>query len=269
MLNLIKAYKSEFNKTKKSLGQHFLTNKHFISEIVSFLDLKEHDNVVEIGPGCGVLTYEILQKGVNLTVVDIDSDVCDFLSRYLYYFKNLKIINKDFIEITRDDLPDGKLKFAGNLPYNVSVKIFEKCVDFIDDIELMTFMFQKEVADRLTSEPCSKTYSSLSIFAQYYFNIEKIRNISGANFWPNTKVTSTVLKFIPRERYFNDLNKEKRFFDFVMSCFKSKRKTLKNNLSYLSKEQLEKIDKHFGEKIRAEQLSLDDFIKLFEMIENE
>ncbi|MGA1862161.1 16S rRNA (adenine(1518)-N(6)/adenine(1519)-N(6))-dimethyltransferase RsmA [Deferribacter thermophilus] len=269
MINLLKAYKSEFGKTKKSLGQHFLTNKHFISEIVEALNLKENENVVEIGPGCGVLTYEILQKNVNLTVVDIDKDVCDFLKRYLFYFNNLNVINKDFTQITSTDLPNSKIKFVGNLPYNVSVKIFEKCVDFIDKIDLMVFMFQKEVAERLISKPNSKTYSSLSIFAQYYFKIEKVRDISGANFWPNTKVTSTVLRFFPAKRYFNDLNIEKNFFNFVMKCFKSKRKTLKNNLSFLDKNILTKLDEIFGEKIRAEQLTLTDFIKLYEVINYE
>ncbi|KAA0259017.1 ribosomal RNA small subunit methyltransferase A [Deferribacter autotrophicus] len=263
MLNLLKAYKLEFQKTKKSLGQHFLTNKHIISEIVDNLELKPDENVVEIGPGCGVVTYELLQKDINVTVVDIDEQVCDFLDRYLHFYKNLKIINKDFLAINRGELPDGKLKFVGNLPYNVSVKILEKCVEFIDDVDLMVFMFQKEVADRIISEPNSKTYSSLSVFCQYYFDIKRVRNISGSNFWPNTKVTSTILKFVPRKRFFDDVSVEKEFFKFVMAAFKSKRKTLKNNLSFLSKEQKDIIDELLGEKIRGEQLSLDDFIRLF------
>ncbi|MGA1846111.1 16S rRNA (adenine(1518)-N(6)/adenine(1519)-N(6))-dimethyltransferase RsmA [Deferribacter abyssi] len=266
MLNLLKAYKLEFQKTKKSLGQHFLTNKHIISEIVDNLELKHNENVVEIGPGCGVVTYELLQKNANVTVIEIDEQVCDFLDRYLYFYPNLKIINKDFLEIGRVELPYGNLKFVGNLPYNVSVKILEKCIEFIDDMCLMVFMFQKEVADRIISKPNSKTYSSLSIFCQYYFDIKKIRNVSGVNFWPNTKVTSTILKFRPIKRYFDNVSVEKDFFKFVMAAFKSKRKTLKNNLNFLNKEQKNIIDEMLGEKIRGEQLSLNDFIKLYEKL---
>jgi len=266
MLNLLEIYKNEIGYTKKQFGQHFLTSKQFIDLIAESLTSAECKQVVEIGPGCGVLTIAMLEKGAKVTAVEIDEELAEFLPRYLFIYKGFSIINSDFMKIEESQLPEGKVAFAGNLPYNVSVDILMHCVKFFHKIEKMTFMFQKEVADRINALPNNKEYSSLSVITSYFFTIKKLKDISGGQFWPNTKVRSTVLEFYPRERYF-DGDKEKRFLDMVRKSFMMKRKTLHNNLkSYPN--HLEAMEKTgLASNIRGEQMTVDDFIKLFEAID--
>lgn len=173
MLNLLDIYKREFGYTKKKFGQHFLTSKQFIDMIAESLASAECRQIVEIGPGCGVLTHAMLEKGASVTAVEIDEDLAEFLPRYLFIYKGFKVINADFMLITEDQLPDGKIAFAGNLPYNVSVDILMHCVKFFHKIEKMTFMFQKEVADRINAKPNNKEYTSLSVITSYFFEKKK------------------------------------------------------------------------------------------------
>ncbi len=265
MLDLLKIFKNESGFAKKHFGQHFLTNKHLLELIVKTAILDNSKNIVEIGPGCGVLTQLLLETGAKVTVVEIDENMVDFLKRYLFFYPNLKIINDDFLNINLDDL-DSPITFIGNLPYNVSVKIVQKCIEAINKIDLMVFMFQKEVADRISACSGNKAYSSLSVYCQYFFDIKKIKHFSGGNFWPKTKVMSSILKFTPRKRFFSDAMKEKKFLEFVEKSFKNKRKTLKNNFKEIPN--LEDILKEkFGKPtIRAEEMSLEDFIELFQTV---
>jgi len=265
MLDLLEIYKNEGRFTKKKFGQHFLTSKHFIDLIAQSLADAECKQVVEIGPGCGVLTHAMLEKGVKVTSVEIDEELAEFLPRYLFIYSGFKLINSDFMFIEEDQLPEGKVAFAGNLPYNVSVEILMHCVKFFHKIEKMTFMFQKEVADRINSKHNSKEYSSLSVVTSYFFETKKLKDISGGQFWPNTKVRSTVLEFYPRERYFSE-EIEEGFLKFIRQSFAKKRKTLKNNLK--AYENLEEaMDKAgLAHNIRGEQMELTDFIKLYEAI---
>lgn len=264
MLDLLDIYKNEYGYTKKKFGQHFLTSRHTIDDIAQSLADAECKNVVEIGPGCGVLTIAMLEKGVGVTSVEIDEDLAKFLPRYLFIYPKFKLIHSDFMLIEESQLPEGKIAFAGNLPYNVSVEILMHCVKFFHRIEKMTFMFQKEVADRINAKPNCKEYSSLSVISSYFFTMKKLKEISGGQFWPNTKVRSTVLEFYPRERHF-DIEREKRFLEMVRNSFVLKRKTLKNNLMK-SIENIEEILEKAGlaQNIRGEQMTLADFIRLFE-----
>lgn len=268
MLDLIKIFKNEFGRTKKYFGQHFLTNRHILELIVQATDIDESSNVIEIGPGCGVLTQELLETKAKVTSVEIDDELAVFLKRYLFFYPNFNIINSDFMKVEAESL--GKnITFVGNLPYNVSVKIVQKCIENISDIKNMVFMFQKEVADRISTPHGNKTYSSLSVYCQYYFDIKKVKHFGGGNFWPKTKVVSAILKFTPKERHFSDVDTEKRFLRFIESAFQKKRKTLKNNLNSIPN--IENVLEELFQKpsIRAEELSIENFIKLFERLENE
>ncbi|ADR18682.1 16S rRNA (adenine(1518)-N(6)/adenine(1519)-N(6))-dimethyltransferase RsmA [Calditerrivibrio nitroreducens] len=264
MLNLLNIYKNEFSKTKKSLGQHFLINQHYIEKILDAAYVSKDSRVLEIGPGCGALTVKILERGADLTAIEIDAVLVDFLKRYLHFYPNFKIIHSDFTKIDKS-LLDGRYNVVGNLPYYVSVPILEKCTELIENINTMTFMFQKEVADRIISTPSKKSYSSLSVFCQYFFDIKKIFNISGGNFWPTTKVESTVLHFIPKKRQF-DMD-EKDFLNLVKLSFSSKRKMLKNNLHSIIDTGL--INEFFKrDNVRAEELSVEDFINFYNFLKN-
>lgn len=263
MLNLLEIYKQEFSKTKKSLGQHFLSNPHFAEKILQAAGVEKGANILEIGPGCGILSQSILEKGANLLAIEIDATLVDFLKRYLHFYPNFSIIEKDFIHITPSDL-NGRYHFIGNLPYYISTQILAKCTELVDNIVDMTLMFQKEVADRIISKPKLKTYSSLSVFSQYFFEIKKIFNISGGNFWPNTKVESTVLQFIPKTRIL-PREDEADFLRLVKASFVLKRKMLKNNLNSLINVEL--IPAFFKrDNVRAEELSLDEFIDFYRFI---
>lgn len=266
MINLLEAFKNESGLTKKKFGQHFLTNKSILDKIIEAADITENDNIIEIGPGCGVLTQLIAETKASTIALEIDTELIEFLNRYLFFYKNLTIINKDASTIDYNNIFENKpVIIIGNLPYNVSVKIFEK-VAMRKNIKNMVFMFQKEVADRIIAKPNSKTYSSLSVFTNYMFDTIKVKDISGANFWPNANVTSTIIKFIPKDnRVFKD-EKEKQFFKFLRHSFRQKRKTLKNNLQDI--DNISQILSYVGltNTSRAEELHLEKFKELYNII---
>lgn len=193
MINLLEAFKNEDSFTKKKFGQHFLTNKAILDKIIEAANITENDNVIEIGPGCGVLTQLITETKASTIALEIDTELMEFLNRYLFFYKNLTIINQDASTADYDKIYEDKpVIIIGNLPYNVSVKIFEKAA-MRKNIKNMVFMFQKEVADRIIAKPNSKAYSSLSVFTSYFFDTIKIKDISGANFWPNANVMLSLI----------------------------------------------------------------------------
>lgn len=165
-----------------------------------------------------------------------------------------------------NELIKNQAVIVGNLPYNVSVKIFEYCTRNIPRIKHAVFMFQKEVAMRISACPGTKDYSSLSVYAAYHYNIEKIRDISGGNFWPNAGVMSTVLKFTPKDKRLFEAQEEKSFLAFCKQAFTQKRKTLKNNLKNYSNLDMILTDLGFSASVRAEELYLDDFANLYKKL---
>ena len=266
MINLLEAFKNEDGFTKKKFGQHFLTNKSMLDKIIEAADISENDNVIEIGPGCGVLTQLIAETKASVTALEIDTELMEFLNRYLFFYKNLTIINQDAANVDYNSLYENKpVIIIGNLPYNVSVKIFEKAA-MRNNIKNMVFMFQKEVADRIIAKPNSKANSSIAVFTNYIINTVKIKDISGANFWPNANVMSTVLKFIPKKEKFYSGEKEIQFFKFLRVAFRQKRKTLKNNLQVIDDISSILSQAGFKNTIRAEELSLEEFKELFDII---
>lgn len=264
MINLLNAFKKEARLTKKCLGQHFLTNRHILEEIVQASGATAGENVIEIGPGCGVLTQLFAETGANVKAVEIDADLTEFLRRYLFYYENLSIINENALDVQFADLfPGQPVIFAGNLPYNLSVKIFERAALSGVETKTMIFMFQKEVADRIAAKPNSKIYSSVSVFASYLFEIEKIRDIGGGNFWPNAGVMSSVLRFTPKSTRPLSESEEKDFFIFIRKAFSQKRKTLKNNFRDIMNIDDILLSTGLALQTRAEELSPEIFIKLF------
>ena len=267
MSELISRFKQEYMRTKKSLGQHFLTNQHFIEEIASAADVAGDLPVVEIGPGCGVLTKALAARTKRLTAVEIDDNAAVFLAANKEeFFPQLAIIHEDVLKVDIGRIYDEPVTIIGNLPYNLSVKIVDHCSKSIYNIRKMVFMFQKEVAMRIAASPGSKDYSSLSVFCNYHYEIKKLRDISGGNFWPNANVYSTVLVFTPKEALL-EKNDEEGFFKLVYDAFRQKRKTLYNNLR-ASQGDLPDILSYLGfsESVRAEELSIEDFISIYKKI---
>ncbi len=201
-------------KAKKSLGQNFLIDQNIINKIISVVDI-ENKNVLEIGPGTGNLTLEIVKKNPKKVIL-IEKD--NVLAKNLTnkFNNNIEIINKDILKINENDLCDQSLIVFGNLPYNISTEILSKWILNLDINKVwfsyLVLMFQKEVADRIISKFNTKHYGRLSILANWRLKIKKIFDIKPTSFQPKPKVESTVLFFEPKKNFFkfeNPRNLEK------------------------------------------------------------
>jgi len=201
-------------KAKKSLGQNFLIDQNVINKIISIIDI-ENKNVLEIGPGTGNLTLEIIKKNPKKVIL-IEKD--NILAKNLTnrFYNDIEIINEDVLKINENDLCDQSLIVFGNLPYNISTEILSKWILNLDINKVwfsyLVLMFQKEVADRIISKFNTKDYGRLTILANWRLNIKKIFDIKPSSFKPKPKVESTVLFFEPKKNFFkfeNPRNLEK------------------------------------------------------------
>ena len=242
-------------RAKKHLGQHFLTDDNIAARIVA--SLKENDNVLEIGPGTGVLTKHLLQiKDFNLKVIEIDRESVEYLLQQ-YPELNGKIISADFLHYDLKSLFDNHFTIIGNFPYNISTQILFKVLDYRDMVKEVVGMFQKEVAVRIASGPGTKDYGILSVLLKAFYNIEYLFTVNENVFIPPPKVKSAVIRITRNE--INKLNcDEKLFFTVVKTAFNQRRKTLRNALSSLQFNADEKLVYLFTK--RAEQLRVEEFI---------
>ena len=186
---------------KKSLGQNFLIDKNVIDKIVNVLELK-NKNILEIGPGTGNLTEEILKKSPKkVLVVEKDDSLANLLKEK---FKDrIDVINKDILKIDENSLSNQALTVFGNLPYNISTEILCKWILNIKQIiwfDCLVLMFQKEVADRIIAKVDTENYSRITILANWKFNIKKLFDINPQCFFPKPKIKSTLLEFTPKKQ---------------------------------------------------------------------
>jgi 16S rRNA (adenine1518-N6/adenine1519-N6)-dimethyltransferase len=252
-------------RPKKFLGQHFLKDKQIAERIVSSLLLKHGQNqVIEIGPGTGVLTqWLIMNKDIQLTLVEIDRESVAYLHEH-YPTLGDSIIEGDFLELNLADRFSGKLNIIGNFPYNISSQIFFKVLDNRDQVQQVVCMIQKEVADRIAEKEGSKTYGILSVLLQTYYNIEYLFKVPPGVFFPPPKVMSAVIRLVRNDRAKLECD-EQLYRRVVKQSFQNRRKTLRNALKILnlptSISSLDIMDK------RAEQLSVEQFIYLTKEIE--
>nr|WP_072536389.1 16S rRNA (adenine(1518)-N(6)/adenine(1519)-N(6))-dimethyltransferase RsmA [Anaerococcus mediterraneensis] len=257
----------------KSLGQNFLIDKNFVDKIVEGADVGGK-NVIEVGPGIGTISYEMAKIAKKLVLIEIDSALIPILEENMAEFDNVEIIHAD---ILKTDLKEVQEKYFGgeefvfvsNLPYYITTPIIEKIFEEDIDCTSMTIMVQKEVADRMVATEKDKDYSSLSVFVKYYSDAKKITKVPKSVFMPQPKIDSTVLKLDLRE-YKKDIDKDK-LFALVRAGFEKRRKTIVNSLSAVAdKEDIKKALANLGlkENLRAENLSLDDFINISKELEN-
>ena len=251
-------------KAKKQFGQHFLLSENVVKKIVDEVDIKEDDIVVEIGPGTGVMTQEILSKNPKkLYAVEIDQTLYPILEEKFKEYKNFELVKQDILKVNmRDFLQDGKIKLVGNLPYNVASLIIVNCVFNLDILHSCTFMIQKEVAEKLTAKPKTKDYTFLSVFVQTFFDVNYVMSVPARFFSPPPKVTSAVVKLIPNNKY--NLTEIKKYKNFLSFIFNNRRKMLRTKLD---EETLLKAG--INPTLRAEELNVEDFIKLFEVVKND
>lgn len=244
---------------KKSLGQNFLKDKNISNKIVNSLDIEKDDLIIEIGPGNGSLTKELINKTNNLVCFEIDKRLEEYLS-----ILNTKVIYEDFLNVDlKEYTKDYKnISFIGNLPYYITTPIIMKIINEEINIKQMVFMIQKEVGERICAHINTKAYNSLTVFLNYYFNIEKVTNVSKNCFIPKPKVDSVVLKFNKKEEQ-NVKNKE-HLFKLIRDSFKYKRKNIRNNLKEYDLEKINEVLKkyHKNYTFRAEAITLKEFIEI-------
>lgn len=260
----------------RSKGQNFLVNEKIYDRIVKAADLNSNNSVLEIGPGLGFLTMKLAATAKKVLAVELD----DNLARYLQMgidaadLSNIEIINEDILKFNLasyiDKEFDKNYKIVANLPYNITSIFLRQIFSLNNRPELMVLMLQKEVAERIAAKPGEM--SILAISVQYYADIEVIKEVKASDFWPAPKVDSAIISFkIKAKNYLDhDYNpqEDKKFFRLVKFGFSAKRKMLKNNLAGGFKIKADLVEKillknNLNPKIRAEDLSLEDWHKIF------
>ncbi len=251
-------------KAKKHLGQHFLKDESIAKAIADTLNLEGYNDLLEIGPGMGVLTKYLLEKPVTTYVIEIDTESVTYLEDNFPKLKD-KIIAKDFLRYNINEIFEGK-QFAiiGNFPYNISTQIVFRTLEYRSQIPEFAGMFQKEVAERICSKKGSKVYGILSVLAQAFYDVEYLFTVDETVFIPPPKVKSGVLRMRRKENFTLACN-EKMLYTVVKMAFQQRRKTMRNSLKALNLSDNLRLDTIFD--LRPEQLSVEQFIELTQKIE--
>ena len=251
-------------KPKKKFGQNFLINKNLSTKIASFIDVKNCDSLIEIGPGLGSLTKEIINIDIaEKKFIEIDRDCVDYLQKSITEI-NGNIINEDFLKIDLNSF-SSPMVIVGNFPYNISNQILFKIYENRDIVQSMVGMFQFEVAERICSPKGSKKYGVLSVLIQAYFNVEMKIKIRPNNFYPVPKIDSAVIKIVKNRDHLNC--NEKLFKEVVKATFNLRRKKIRNSLKTLNYSQI-KFDNPIFDK-RPEELGVLEFVNLTNLLNNE
>ena len=250
-------------RAKKHLGQHFLKDETIAKDIADALTLKGYDQVLEIGPGMGVLTKYLLPKPVTTHVIEIDRASVAYLQANYLQLSN-RIIEQDFLKYDlKETFKDQQFAIIGNFPYNISTQIVFKTLENRDFIPEFAGMFQKEVAMRIASKHGSKVYGILSVLVQAFYDVDYLFTVPPEVFNPPPKVDSGVIRFIRKENYTLPVD-EKLFFRVVKTAFNQRRKMLRGSLKVFQLSDEMKEDPFFA--LRPEHLSVADFITLTEKI---
>ena len=253
-------------RAKKYLGQHFLKDESIAKRISETLTIQNYKNILEIGPGMGVLTKYLIEKEVSVVAMDLDKESIQYLQEN-YPNENLEIIEADFLKYDLSHIFE-KEQFAitGNFPYNISTQIVFRMLENKERIPEFTGMFQKEVAQRICEKEGSKAYGILSVLAQAFYDAEYLFTVPPTVFNPPPKVDSGVLR-LTRKENFSIPCSEKMLYRVVKTAFQQRRKTLRNSLKSFNLSDKIKEDTIFGQ--RPEQLSVQQFIALTLKLEND
>ena len=263
-------------RANKNLGQNFLINEEVVTNIVDCSNIDKQDLVIEIGPGLGTLTKYLLEKAGKVICIELDTKMLQILKDRFSLYNNFELINNDVLKVDLKNIiekekAEGKIKnvkIVANLPYYITTPIIMKLLEEELELESITVMIQKEVADRLIAIPGEKNTGAITYAVYYYATSEAIMEVPNSSFIPEPAVTSKVIKLnIRKAPPVNPKNKEK-MFKVIKCAFMQRRKTLLNSLTnnkiFANKEQGIKIlnNSEIKENIRAEELSLEDFAKI-------
>lgn len=252
---------------KKKFGQNFLKNAVIVTRIADAATIEKNSLVIEIGPGAGALTKELCQRADQVLCYEIDDSLELVLDKQLKDYSNVDVIYDDFLK--RNVLEDLKkysfqhLYVVANLPYYITTPIITKLIDEQIPVEKVVVMVQKEVGERFTAKVGSRDYGSLTVFLNYYFEMEKLFLVGCGNFVPQPHVDSVVIRLTAKKDRLEVLDLP-FFFQLVRDSFRFKRKNLRNNLKEYDLNVIESVLKKFHKDltVRAEQLTLEEFVAL-------
>lgn len=252
---------------KKSLGQNFLKDSNITKKIARSVSLKRNNLVIEIGPGSGVLSKEILKRADFAILYEIDTRLKEVLEEELRDYDNYDIVFKDFLDVdVKKDLEKydyGNLYVVANLPYYVTTPIIRKIIDDKIDVEEIVIMIQKEVADRFSALPGNKEYGQITVFLNYFFETVKLFDVSRNSFVPKPNVDSAVIKMKKRMDKVEVLDMD-LFEKLVRDSFRFKRKTIRNNLKGYDLDKINIVlNRHgFDLSTRSECLPYNVFVEI-------
>ncbi|MCY6370112.1 16S rRNA (adenine(1518)-N(6)/adenine(1519)-N(6))-dimethyltransferase RsmA [Clostridium ganghwense] len=263
---LVKKYDFKFTK---SLGQNFLIDHRVLDDIVEGSEVSKEDFVIEIGPGVGTLTKELLTKAKKVCAVELDSELIPILENELGEFENFKLIHKDALKVDFNEIigDEKNVKVVANLPYYVTTPIIARILNQNYNFKSLTIMIQKEVAERIDAEPNCKEYGSLSVLVQYYCDTKIVRTVSPTSFVPQPKVDSIIIRLDKLDKPRVETKDKDLFFKIVRQSFNMRRKTLRNAIKSMKIMDAETMEKAFenaniDSKRRGETLSLQEFANL-------
>ncbi|HTG01532.1 MAG TPA: 16S rRNA (adenine(1518)-N(6)/adenine(1519)-N(6))-dimethyltransferase RsmA [Nitrospirota bacterium] len=256
-------------RAKKSLGQNFLKDPHYLTKIADAAHIERLDQVLEIGPGLGHLTRILSERAEKVLALELDERLIPILQKDFADKPNVTIVQADALEYHYDTLP-GKWKVVANLPYYISTPIIQMLLEHRSKFSVFTLMLQKEVAERIAAEPGGKEYGYLSVLVQLYTRPRIEFTVPPGAFTPQPEVHSSVITLVMRDKPAVSLKDEQYFFQVVKAAFSQRRKTLRNGLKQLSlpKERLDNVLSQTGVDLgrRAETLSVAEFGKLADFL---
>lgn len=270
--------RAKYFKTKKRLGQNFLINGEVIANIIDYAEISPEDTVIEIGPGVGFVTEQLIKHAKQVIAIELDEDAIRELEKL--NAPNLKIIHKDILKTDLSELCEGKVKVVANIPYYITSPIIAHLLGEIDDLNNknrnkitdILLMVQEEVAQRMvaTENSPSKQYGLLTILSQFWADVEIKELVGRRSFFPAPKVNSALVKLIVREKPKLQLTNYTHFRKTVKAAFSQRRKNIKNCLlsGGFSKEKIQQAMQKLGldENTRGEKLSIETFGKLSEAL---
>lgn len=260
----------------KKLGQNFLIDDNVIEKIVDSSGITNEDLIIEIGPGLGTLTKELLEKASKVICIELDDRMISILKDRFFMYNNFEIINEDVLKVDLNKLinenkKNGKIKNAkivANLPYYITTPIIMKLLEEELDIESITVMIQKEVADRLTEIPGGKNGGAITYTVYYYAEAKELLTVPNNSFVPEPEVESEVIRLTLRNKPVIEVVDEHKFFALIKASFMQRRKTLLNAISNsglnIGKERMEQIlqDLNIDTRIRGEALTIEQFAEI-------
>ena len=269
ILELKKLLKTYGAWPNKDLGQHFLTDRNVLEKMIETADLKKNDIIVEVGPGLGIMTKELAKTAKKVHAVEIDPKIAEILNTTCIKYRNINIVRGDIKDF--DPKGIGRYKVVANLPYYITSPVIKKFLEERNKPETITVLIQREVAERICAKP--GRMSILAIAVQFYGQPEIKELVSPMAFFPSPKVYSAILKIkVFKKPLFEDID-TKMFFRLVKAGFGEKRKMLSNSMSGglgIDKEMTEKLLREAGVEpmLRAERLSLDDWRRMYLVLQN-